>query len=270
MKYIILSLSFFVFVACSTAQPGTYSSKNKKAIKLFEQGKDAPRLTIDETTNGPNYREGLRLMDQALEKDSNFLEAHLFAGEFAEYMKDYKKAIHHYKRALQINPNHSYSNSTNFFLANLQQATGDYEGAIKNFDIFINNRNAQEDMVAQAREMRTNCEFAKKALANPIQFNPINIGPGINTADPEYFPTITVDGKTILFTRRIEDGRVPGNFKEQEDFFVSQFPYNQTNPENKYLPCPIIPFAIAHTPILQKSRPHLRLFPPQKVERFLR
>ena len=56
--------------------------------------------------------------------------------------------------------------------------------------------------------MRANCEFAQKALESPLDFNPINIGPGINTADPEYFPTITVDGKTILFTRRIEDGRV--------------------------------------------------------------
>jgi len=223
MKYILLSISLLALVACSTAQPRDgYSTKNKKAIKLFEQGKDAPRLTVDPSTGGPNYSEGLRLMEQSLDKDPDFLEAHLFAGEFAEYMKDYEKAIHHYKRALEINPNHSYSNSTNFYLANLQQATGQYEDAIKNFDIFMKNRNAHADLVLQARQMRASCEFAKKAMENPIQFNPINIGPGINTADPEYFPTITVDGKTILFTRRIEDGRVRGKFKEQEDFYVSQ------------------------------------------------
>lgn len=224
MKYLFLSLSIVFFASCGTAQPGPgmkYSTKSKKAIKLFEAGKEAPRLRMDPATKGPDYTTGLRLMNQSLEKDPNFLEAHLFAGEFAEYLHLYKEAVVHYKRALEINPEHSYSSSTNFYLGNLQQAVGDYGDAIKNFDILIRNPRANPELVSQARDMRENCVFAEKSLANPLDFNPINIGPGINTADPEYFPTITVDGKTILFTRRIEDGRVPGSFKEQEDFFVS-------------------------------------------------
>lgn len=224
MKYIILSISFLFLVACGTAQPvrgGGYSTKSKKAIKLFEQGKEAPRLRVDPKTQGPDYTTGLKLMNQSIEKDPDFLEAHLFAGEFAEYLKDYDEAILHYKRALEINPKHSFSSSTNFYLANLQQAQGQYADAIKNIDIFLSNRNAHVELAMQAQDMRANCEFSLKSIESPLDFNPINIGPGINTADPEYFPTITVDGKTILFTRRIEDGRVTGSFKEQEDFYVS-------------------------------------------------
>lgn len=221
MKYLLFTICSLFLIACSVAQP-RYSTSNKKAIKLFELGKAAPNQGIDPSTNGPDFRSGIDYMNQAIAKDPSFWEAHLFAGEFCEYIRDYKAAIEHYQSALRINPNHSTTGSTYFYIGNLQHAVGDYENAIRNFDTFIQNRRANPELVGKAQEIRANCVFAMEARKSPTSFNPINIGPGINTADPEYFPTITVDGKTILFTRRIEDGRVQQKFKEQEDFYVSQ------------------------------------------------
>jgi outer membrane protein OmpA-like peptidoglycan-associated protein/tetratricopeptide (TPR) repeat protein len=221
MKKALFFLSLFFIAACSNAQV-KYSSNNKKAIKLFEQGQKAPGEALDPITHQPNYRAGIDFLNKALEKDPLFWEAHMFAGEYCEIIGDYTNAITHYESALSINPNHSPSGSTFFYLANLQQAVGEYEKSIKNIDIFVRNRNANQDLVNQAYVIRDNCEFAMKSIKNPRTFNPINVGAGINTADPEYFPTITVDGKTILFTRRINDDRVLGPMKEQEDFYVSE------------------------------------------------
>lgn len=222
MRYLLFTLSLFIMAACAAQPgPGGYSTKNKKAIKLFEQGKNAPNAGIDPVTGGPDFPSGIKYMNQALDKDPNFWEAHLFAGEFSEYIRDYQGAIDHYKKAIQINPEHSSTGSTYFYLANIQYKIGDYTSAVDNLNLFTRNPNANPQLVQEAQKLKSNCEFAAKSLQNPANFNPINIGPGINTADPEYFPTITVDGKTILFTRRIEDGRVPGKFKEQEDFYVS-------------------------------------------------
>ena len=221
MKKALFFLSLFFIAACSNAQV-KYSSSNKKAIKLFEQGQKAPGETLDPITRQPNYRAGIDFLNKAIEKDPSFWEAHMFAGEYCEIIGDYPNAIAHYEAALSINPNHSPSGSTFFYLANLQQAVGEYEKSIKNIDIFVRNRNANQDLVNQAYGIRDNCEFAMKSIKNPRTFNPINVGAGINTADPEYFPTITVDGKTILFTRRIDDDRVLGPMKEQEDFYVSE------------------------------------------------
>lgn len=235
MRYLLFLVGLTFFTACSVAQP-RYATKNKKAIKLFEQGKQAPAQSIDPNTNGPNFRAGIDYMEKALEKDPQFWEAHMFAGEFAEMLRDYPLAIEHYRKAIQINPRHSSTGSTYFYLANLEQAVGEYDNAIKNLDIFETYRTANPQLLKESQSIRRNCEFAKKAIENPIDFNPINIGPGINTEDPEYFPTITVDGRTILFTRRIEDGRVPGNFHEQEDFFVSNLGDN--NIWGKAVPMP--------------------------------
>lgn len=220
MKFGLLFISLLTFCACSIGQT-KYSTTNKKAIKLFEQGHLAPSQSIDPQTNLPNYKGGIVLMNQALEKDPNFWEAHMVAGEFCEYLGRNAEAIKHYEAALSINPNHSPSGSTYYFLASLQHLTGDYVNSNKNIDLFVRNRNANQQLVNKAYEIQANNDFAIHSLASPTNFNPVNIGPGINTADHEYFPTITVDGKTILFTRRIKDERVEGPIKEQEDFFVS-------------------------------------------------
>lgn len=219
MRYLFILLAVAI-ASCSSAQ--FYSTSNKKAIRLFEEGMKAPNTTLDPVTGGPNYRSGIILMEKALEKDPNFWEAHLYAAGFAEEMRDYELAIVHYKKAIEINPNHSPAGSTYFFLAADQQAVGDYAGAIKSIQTYQTYRNASPELIAKSRIIQASCEFALESIDNGTVFEPINIGPGINTADPEYFPTITVDGRTILFTRRIEDGRVEGPIKEQEDFYVSQ------------------------------------------------
>lgn len=220
MRYLFFALSLILFASCSTAQH--YSSSNKKAIKLYELGKNEPGTHLNASGTLPNYKGGIDYLNQAIEKDPQFWEAHMLAGEFHEELREYEPAIEHFKKALAINPQQTSTGSTYFYLANLQQAVGDYEDAIKNIDIFVQFRNANPELVVEANRLRSNCSFALYQLQHPSTFNPINIGPGINTNNPEYFPTITVDGKTILFTRRIKDGRVEGPYKEQEDFFVSE------------------------------------------------
>jgi outer membrane protein OmpA-like peptidoglycan-associated protein len=220
LKIVIASILILGNIACVSSQQ-KYSTTNKKAISLFEEGQKAPGKTEDLKTGAPNYQAGIDLMDRAIEKDPSFWEAYLIAGEFCEYTGQNEKAIKYYEEAIKINPNHSSSGSTYFFLGNLCYIEGKYELALKYLSVYVNNRSANPDLVTKALELQNSCDFAIEKMKNPTTFKPINIGPGINTADPEYFPTITVDGKTILFTRRIDDSRVMGPQKEQEDFYIS-------------------------------------------------
>ena len=225
MKLLLPLLLLLTFVSCSVAQTG-YSTTNKKAIALFEKARKAPSIKMNPSTMLPDYASGIALAEKALEKDSNFVEAHLLAGDFADYSNNLEKAIYHFKKAIQLNPFHSPSGSTHYLLGNMLYETGEYQDAINTLKTFVSNKNANPEYVKDANHVIASAEFALNALKNPYKFNPINLGPGINTADPEYFPTLTVDGQTMLFTRLVTDERVQNPNKKQEDFFVSNLSEN--------------------------------------------
>ena len=162
----------------------------------------------------------------------------MFAAEMNELIYNYEDAIYHYQKGLAINPQLNSTGSTYFYLSNLQKVTGDYHNAIKNIELFKTFKNASPILIKEAKKIKENCLFAINAINNPVDFNPINVGPGINTESAEYFPTITVDGKTLLFTRRVEDNRLTNQkVKMQEDFYISHL--NENNIWQKSIPMPL-------------------------------
>ncbi|PHR48107.1 MAG: hypothetical protein COA32_06165 [Fluviicola sp.] len=216
----ILLFSFFLS-GCATAQSG-YGTKNKKAIKLFNEARNAPQENIDLDTGRPDFQAGIDLLQKALDKDENFLEAHQLIGEFYRLNGDYEEAVEHYKKSLRINPNANLNGLLYLDIGELQMRNGDYEDATKYFDMVLNSnsRSISPELMRASQRLRDNAQFAIEAMKNPLDIKPINIGPGINTEHPEYFPTITVDGRTLLFTREIPNS--DNTPRGQEDFFVSQ------------------------------------------------
>jgi len=215
---------FFLINSIDGFSQFTYSTKSKKAVKLYEKARQAPNA-INPNTNLPDYESGLSLLVKSLDKDPNFVEAHLLKARYHEAQRNYNEAIIHYTKALKINPRHSLISATNYDLASLQIAIGDYDNALNNIEVFLKNPEAPEEWLGSAYKIQASAKFAKHAIQNPKPFNPINIGPGINTSYSEYFPTLTVDGKTLLFTRLlpVSGGDKRDRSDEQEDFFYSNF-----------------------------------------------
>jgi outer membrane protein OmpA-like peptidoglycan-associated protein len=85
---------------------------------------------------------------------------------------------------------------------------------------------SEKNKIAAAKSIKS-CEFAVNAMKNPVPFNPVSVGSGINTNDDEYWPSITADGQTLMFTRQPNISNNP-DFKGvvQEDFYISYFVNN--------------------------------------------
>jgi len=198
------------FTGCSPkVQAQTYSSAVKKAIKKYEAAEQSYRLRDADAALG--------FLDDAIKADPNFVEVYIMRAYIYTDKGDLEKAAEAYENVFRINP--QFYPPSFYTYAKVQQARGKYDDAIKAYRSFLGARGVSPEMGALADKGIANCEFSKQAIANPVPFEPINMGPNINTERPEYFPSITTDNQNFLFTRLLEDDRAYD--KIQEDFFVS-------------------------------------------------
>lgn len=209
LKSCLFLLICLVSIPLCIAQPGKYASSSKKAIKHFE----AAKLFYESKENADAEEE----LKKALAVDPNFADAYILLGYIYYDLKEYKPSIEAFKKVIAIDP--EFYPNIYFTLASVQIGIGLYEDAYPNFRKFLTYEKLNPELVKNARQDIKNCEFALTALKNPVPFHPVNLGSQVNSAEHEYFPAITADEKTLLFTRnRRDENSMKGT---QEDFYIS-------------------------------------------------
>ncbi len=209
MKKLFFLLILYFSLSNSFAQlpPGQYSSTNKKAISVFEDAVKYYSLGNDDKAKESALK--------AIEKDPTFIEPHLLIAEIYETRNQVQNSIDEYIKAISINPKFNLSNFFN--LAQMEMRLGKYEDAKKDFQQFLKKPNINPDSRDKAEQQLANCDFAIEAIKHPVPFEPVNMGEAINSNLDEYFPAVTADDQTFLYTRNNRTEAV----HMQEDFMIS-------------------------------------------------
>lgn len=208
-KLLLFSLLFITFYNCKAQlPPGEYTSVNKKAISLFENAL--------KSYNSRNDEKAKEEAAKAIEKDPIFIEPHFLLAQIYSEAGQKQEAINEYVKALEINP--KFDKKTYFLLAELEVSIGKYAEAKKDYETYVKFQNINPDTRDIAEKQLKNCNFAIEAMKNPVPFEPKNMGDGINSNLNEYFPAVTADDQTFLFTRNNRSEKVP----LQEDFLISK------------------------------------------------
>jgi outer membrane protein OmpA-like peptidoglycan-associated protein/tetratricopeptide (TPR) repeat protein len=201
-------LAFLIFATTLPAHAQYDPDKiNKKAASLYSKALD---MSTDDLPGA------LRLLQQAAQIDPNYEDAYLsIAGIYAQ-LKEYRQSIDNYEKARSIDSN--YFRDFNLPYSIGLAGIGDFAKALDAVKTFLTEPNLSETS-RKAGEYRQRCyRFALDyAATHPItnyKFEPRNLGDSINTEVSEYFPTITIDGNTLIFTRRVNH--------INEDFYESQ------------------------------------------------
>ncbi len=210
MKHIFIATFTILFFLTCKAQlaPGQYTTTNKKAISYYEDG-------LIYFQRGDSEK-AIAEASKAIEKDAEFVEPHCLLAEIYQTNKKNQNAIAEYIKAIQINPN--FNNSLFFNLAQLEMVEGKFEDAKKDYEQFLKKQYVNPNSKDIALRQIDNCTFAINAIKKPVPFEPKNMGDGINSMFDEYFPAVTADAQTFLFTRNNRTETIP----MQEDFLISK------------------------------------------------
>ncbi|MFW5658983.1 MAG: tetratricopeptide repeat protein, partial [Bacteroidota bacterium] len=216
-----LLLSCCLLFCCTTtlfaqsSKPADYGIRSKKAVRIFLDAKQAEA--------NRDYPAALMLYNQALKKEPEFGDALLGRGLAYYRMNQLDKALPDIEKGLKMSPNDSpYARMT---LAELYLANQEYAKAQAQLKAWQKlDPQVPPHIRERVKGLIDKTVFAIEAKQNPIQFEPKNLGEGVNSSGFEYMPVLTADGSKLFFTARREESTGGFNYDSgiyEEDFFYS-------------------------------------------------
>jgi len=179
--------------------------QDRRATEWYEQALQSMR--------SGNLQQGEELLNRALERYPEYRDASLALADLYRETGRLDSASKVYSQMAALNPD-DYVVSYRWGLILFDQ--GMYVDASRALTAYLESGKGGARGQAKARKCLANCDFAARALLQPVPFNPVDLGPAINTTDLEYFPAVTADGIQLIFTRNETIGR-----SYAEDFFRS-------------------------------------------------
>lgn len=214
MRNLSLIILLFESLILTAQPPKEYSTRDKKAIKRYEEA----LASYQEF----KLEDSKIILTELTGKYPEFIEPFFMLAQIYDDQGKTDEAIEPLEHAMKLNP--EYYPAGWMMLAECYLFKGDYKNAERAITPFITAKKESRQQEKRAQLILSSCIFAQRALQRPVPFEPINLGPGVNTAMNEYYPCITADERTLLFTRLLPSETRAG---KQEDFFVSTWNDNK-------------------------------------------
>ncbi|MEI2750606.1 MAG: flagellar motor protein MotB [Ferruginibacter sp.] len=187
---------------------------NPKAKQVYESAYDLAMQG--------EYDKSIARINEAISIEPRYVEAYISrAGIYAD-LNNYSGSVTDFEKAFSLDP--EFTNSFHLSYSISLAGTGQFDKALSAVNTFLQLPKLNEQSIKAANYRKSTYEFAidyiKKHKTADYYFQPKNVGPGINTSYLEYFPSLTIDGKTMIFNRRIEN---------DEDFYESHWSNGEWN-----------------------------------------
>jgi outer membrane protein OmpA-like peptidoglycan-associated protein len=206
MKKLLIVLVVLPTCFCAHGQQYNPETVSPKAKRWYEKAQQA--MMMNSAEDRANV---IPFLNKAISEDSGFLDAYVQVASLYERSREYAKALPYFKKANEVDS--VYMLQGYLIYAKAEAGTGNFEEALRLTDRFLKQPELSPSRRQAALQWREHFAFGLQSKNQHIPFNPHNMGDSINSADPEYLPVLTIDQKTLIFTRNIGS--------RNEDFYIS-------------------------------------------------
>ena len=187
LKPLLLTILFVMSSNILFSQ--SYKSSSKKAVKYFEKARQ-------EFLN--DNAKSLMYVEKSLSYDENYLDAILLKAELYQTTLKDSLALISYNRIFEID-SMAYPKSA-ISMAKLYMKHFRYDESIALLKWFLSLQDQKEIIRNIAEKELSLAEFRKNLYGNPVNYNPENIGPVINSSDDAYINQYHPSEEKIVFT----------------------------------------------------------------------
>ena len=168
---------------------------------------------ITDAYHAKSYSRAESMAIRELKKSPNHLSLLLL---LADIYFDTEKTVSEIEFLRKAAANEDAPKLVRFRLAKALFKDMQYEESARWASLFISD-SAEGIQMESARRLQAAAQFASQSVMSGSHVELETAGTGINTANDEYWPALTLNGATMLFTRRIKTGTYA-----QEDLFLSR------------------------------------------------
>lgn len=185
------------------------STKNRKAIEHYTEA--------DNFRVRGQFSQAINLLQQAIQRDRNFVEAYYRLGIVYMSLKDFPKAIENFEKGLSLTNDIRKQRVFWYDLGESYFTIGEYDKAENTISSFLQAETQNRQRIQHARLLLDNIAFARENQRNASLYRQRPLSDTVNAFVMQYFPVLTADQQSLIFTRRLGNGP-----NEDEDLVISR------------------------------------------------
>ncbi len=194
MKH-LLNAYLLIAMFSVMAQNNRLYTDDKKAIVFYQEA-------VAISAKRAMFVEAIELLQRALKRDDNFIDAYHRMGYCYERLGKNQEAIQSYNTCIAIDSNYYLNKESRYWLSKLYYEVGEYDSAIVQGKKYMALGVLNPSHSKEIEDVIYNARYSLELIRHPVDFSSIELPKNVNFFAQQYFPALTIDQNQIFFTAR--------------------------------------------------------------------